>query len=178
MKSYPFIYKDKQINFRFPVHRIALECNYNQAVILEHTRSESEKFARTPYWIQCPRLISAVHRIESKGWIKILESFVQGPYQEKWKQFTNEVPQILKNTLDEKYYLALEAENRLNVAGVQNPFHLKCLHSHYGFYLVHKKGFVGEFIHGMILWKMKREKSNPLGTYCEANFLECEEEND
>jgi hypothetical protein len=160
---------------KFPVCSIPVRCVYHAPVVILHDSSNSKDFSRSPYWLICPRLIQAIHRLESDGWLKILQELVDGPLQKQWCEYVeNVVPQQLKENLTEDYFKVLEKESRLSIGGVQNRMRLKCLHAQYAHYCVHGTGFVGAFIHGMLLRKFNRDLSSDLKVYCEAGSLECE----
>ena len=174
MKNHSFIFAGQTLTFKFPVDRVLETCSYKAPVVIGHTiDQESQQFTRSPYWLQCPHLIQSINRIESRGWIQVLQDWLYGPAKAQWVSFTKDVPRLLKHSLSEEYFKVLEEEGRANIGGVQDPMRIKCLHAHYSFYAVHKVGFVGRFVHGLILWNKQR---NQLGesVYCNVSNLECE----
>ena len=173
-KKYQLNHNNQLIKLRFPVNKIEILCEYGAPSIFSHDCNEQEKdFSRSPYWIFCPHLIRRIHQIESNGWIKILQDFVQGPVAKQWKEFTEQVPIMLQKNLSREYFDHLKAEGRTHIGGVKDPFHLKCLHAHYSFYKVHGTGWVGRFVEGLLIWKAQREQKQPL-LACNLSSLECD----
>ena len=167
-------FRGKSLRFTFPVASVATECPYDEPVTLIQTRdSENQAFTRTPYWLYCPRLVRKIRDLESQGWIKILQDFVQGPLKREWELFSLRVPALLKSTLEPLFFNSLQEEGRTHIGGVKNPFHLKCLHAHFAFFLVHRCGFVGRFVHGLLTWKEQRKNSADSAYFCEPQQLEC-----
>ncbi len=148
------------------------ECPFAAPVVMVHTCKEESDFTRSPYWVQCPKLLREIHQIESAGWIGILQDWIDGPAKHLWETFVLKVPRLLKTILDPVYAQALERENRLNIGGVLDPWRIKCLHAHHSFWLIHKEGLVGQFVDGLLDWRAKR---NSFSNYwCQnSSALEC-----
>lgn len=177
-KKYVLKHCDHEIMLRFPVNKIGHFCEYNAPSILIHDcHSNRVDFSRSPYWIFCPHLIRRIHNIESCGWIKILQDFIQGPLADQWLDFTQRVPNLLKTKLSTAYYTHLLKEGRANIAGVKDPFHLKCLHAHYSFYKIHGEGWVGQFVENLLIWRSNRQQQSPV-LACQAELLECNYHNE
>jgi uncharacterized protein len=175
MQNYVLKFRGKNLHFSFPVASVATECLYDEPVTLIQTQTlGSQAFTRTPYWLHCPRLVRKIRDLESRGWIKILQDFVQGPLKKEWEEFTAQVPSLLKTTLEPKFFDTLRAEGRTHIGGVKNPIYLKCLHAHFAFFLVHQFGFVGRFVHGLLTWTAKRENTPDSAYFCEPHLLECQ----
>ena len=173
-KKYHLKHNNHLIRLRFPVQKIETICQYGAPSVVSHDCSGLEKdFSRSPYWLFCPHLIHRIHQIESNGWIKILQDFVQGPISKQWREFTELVPSILQKNLSREYFEHLKAEGRTHIGGVKDPFNLKCLHAHYSFYKVHGMGWVGSFVEGLLMWRAKREYKQTL-LECTAQNLECD----
>lgn len=135
---------------KHPVKGVAADCIYDLPVVLINEISSDQIFTRSPYWLLCPRLVEQVHSLESAGWIRRLQEFIAGPAQEIWAAFVPQVPGYLRSVLSEAMAEILHQEGRLQIAGVKDPWHIKCLHAHLAFYLVHRVGFVGQFVHGLL----------------------------
>ena len=173
MGSYQLQYKGYTSALKFPVRKVGSECPFEAPVTLIHCRSEDEVFSRTSYWIHCPKLVREIRELESQGWITILQDLVQGPLKNRWSQFTRQVPEFLEEILEQDYFRTLIREGRAHIGGVKDPFHLKCLHAHYGFYLMHGRGFIGEFTHGLLTWKQQRLDADFSSVYCHPKSVEC-----
>ena len=172
-KKYVLNYSDHKIRLKFPVKEIGHFCEYNAPSILIHDcQSNLVDFSRSPYWVFCPHLIRRIHSIESSGWVKILQDFIQGPLADQWLDFTMRVPNLLKTKLSSDYYSQLMLEGRANIGGVKDPFHLKCLHAHYSFFKIHGEGWVGQFVENLLIWRSTRKQDTPL-LACHPEFLEC-----
>ena len=173
-KKYQINHNSHLIKLRFPVRKVETICQYGAPSVLSHDCCESAKdFSRSPYWIFCPHLIRRIHQIESNGWIKILQDFVQGPISKQWREFTDKVPSMLQKNLSKEYFTHLKNEGRTHIGGVKDPFNLKCLHAHYSFYKVHGTGWVGGFVEGLLNWRAHRQNIQPL-LACIPTDLECD----
>lgn len=173
-KRYILEHANHQIKLRFPILKIEKFCQYQAPSILIHDcHSTRVDFSRSPYWLFCPHLVQRIHQLESCGWIKILQDFIQGPLASQWAHFTKEVPLLLESKLAPEYFAHLKRENRANIGGVKDPFHLKCLHAHYSFYQVHGAGWVGQFVEGLLKWRASRAAFEPQ-LACQAKQLECD----
>jgi len=171
-KPYIFHHRQHKLELKFRVSHTGFECPFHAPVVLIHTHKGESDFTRSPYWVQCPRLIKEIHQIESSGWIKILEDWINGPAKRLWDKFIIRVPKLLKSCLDADYAKSLEQENRLNIGGVINPYSIKCLHAHHSFWLVHKEGLVGQFVDGLLLLRARKKSLSDY--WCQnSNELEC-----
>lgn len=166
-------YKGHTLRFRFPVHKVEAICSYDAPVVISHAKAEDESFTRSPYWLQCPHLVSNIHKMESQGWIHVLQDWIDGPYKKSWMEFTDRVPSLLQQTLPEDYFSRLQTEGRASIGGVLDSSRIKCLHAHYSFYLVHNEGFVGSFVDGLLKWRKSRVEKND-SIFCSPENLECE----
>ncbi|MBT3784486.1 DUF501 domain-containing protein [bacterium] len=173
MNSYQLQYKGFKATLKFPVQSVGTECPFEAPVTLVHSKAGDEFYSRSAYWILCPKLVRDIRELESKGWISILEELIQGPLKRRWSEFISQVPDYLEETLEQDYFQSLIREGRAHIGGVKNPFHIKCLHAHYSFYLLHGRGFIGEFTHGLLTWKHRRSNPHVSGVYCQPTTVEC-----
>lgn len=161
------------MEFKFPVRRITLNCPFHAPAIVENTIGEIPGFTRSPYWILCPRLNASIQDLESRGWIHILEDWIQGPAKHLWTASVEEIRSVLRRELEPAYAQALEQENRLFIGGIQNPDGLKCLHAHYAFYLMFQTGLIGHMVHGLLVFRKSRNHRYG-GIWCEPQQLQCD----
>lgn len=173
MSDYQLQYKGYLAQLKFPYHFVGSECPFEAPVTLVHSDCSDERYSRSAYWIHCPKLVREIREIESGGWISLLQEWIQGPLRAGWTKFTQQVPKFLEETLESGYFKKLKREGRANIGGVKDPFHVKCLHAHYGFYLMHGRGFIGEFTHGLLTWKSLRKRSGFASVYCHPENVEC-----
>lgn len=130
---------------------VAVQCKYGWPAVLKNsTRTSSGQFNPNLYYLSCPYLIAQLSRLEDAGFIRRLQEQVG---QEPTLADDLAGAQALHAR---EWHVAADLEEEavaladVNIAAAGDPAHLKCLHAHLAFFLVHSDYRVGRLIAGEV----------------------------
>ncbi|MFA5800919.1 MAG: DUF501 domain-containing protein [Thermoleophilia bacterium] len=129
---------------------VARECTFGwPAVIISSPFNANGDPNPNLYYLSCPYLRIALARLEDAGSIADLQqeimhnpdlmqnlSDAQAEHDLEWRRAAGELAGSFR-------------DDRVNIAGSGKSSHLKCLHAHYAYFLVHPDYEVGMRISGM-----------------------------
>ncbi len=149
-------------NSSIRVSKVLSRCKFGhpRAVLLNPIREDKQldlKSIANPLWLTCPYLNKKIHELESKGYIRAIKEFIDSDQEHIKSMLSAHVSyyylrkSLLKLTFNiPNYVYPHHSILDLGVGGSKNMSHIKCLHQHFGHYLICKENIAGRIVLGLL----------------------------
>jgi hypothetical protein len=144
----------RQINTkRSDPYSVAVRCVYGYPTLivqkLHHNNSIDFEYLSNPIWLTCPYLNNKIHELENDGFIKKISEFMHTDrlmkthMHDAHAEFYFYRKKLFAEQFGKAYPEVLTKKFNLGIGGIKDIDNIKCLHLHFGHFLICKKNEVG-----------------------------------
>lgn len=134
-------------------YSVPIRCSYGFPMLIVLKINSSGKLdysnLANPIWLTCPYLNNKIHNIENKGYIAKITAFMESDrvmkthMHDAHAEFYFMRKKMYHRQFNTPYPVELTDRFNLGIGGIQDIKHIKCLHLHFGHFLICANNKVG-----------------------------------